>query len=167
MLIASALLLAVSSQQTRGSRLETQRDALQQQIQAARKSTQEIKQQEQASAKARGQLQRAQGDPPAGSALVWLPSRIKRHFDRAGIRDSVTRLNTAADEPRIPGYERTYWAVDLPLSGTPDELRLLLRAVSTLEEAEPAVLVIDLGVRVNPETQLRAGVINISALSPK
>jgi hypothetical protein len=135
-------------------------------IDAARKTIEEIKQQEQATAGARAELQRLHRDLPAGSVMSWFPSRMKQHFDRLGISDSVTRLNNALDEPEMPGYQRTYWAVDLPIQGAARDISSLLIAVAELEKAEPIVKVIDLAIRQDDDSH-RIAVINVTALVRK
>lgn len=133
-------------------------------IAAARHTIQEAKEQEQAVASARAELQRFQRDLPTGSAMAWFPSRMKRHFDNLGIPDSATRLNTALNEPDMPNYERSYWAVHLPIQGTSADISKLLISVAELEEAEPLVKVIDLAIRQDDDSGLRTAVINVTTL---
>ncbi len=133
-------------------------------IASARRTIQEAKAQEHAVASARAELQRFQRDLPTGSAMAWFPSRMKRHFDNLGIPDSATRLNTALNEPDLPDYERSYWAVDLPIQGNAAGISNLLIAVAALEEAESLVKVIDLAIRQDDDSGRRTAVINVTTL---
>lgn len=113
----------------------------------ARGTIQQVREQEQEAGRARGELQRSHGDVRGGSPMVWFPDRMKQHFGRYGIPESVTRLNTALKEPGLPRCQRTYWAVDLPIQNAAHDIPKLLIAVAELEEAEPIVRVIDVAIR--------------------
>jgi hypothetical protein len=139
---------------------------LRQQNLVARREVQAIKEEEQAAGTARMTLRQLRRDLPSGSAIAWLPTRIKEHFALRGIADAVTRLNTTGDEPGMPGYEKSYWAVDLPMTGATSEMRHLLTAVADLEQPGSIVKVLDLAIR-EEELGRRTAVINIAALVEK
>jgi Tfp pilus assembly protein PilO len=137
---------------------------LRERIQATRKTIQEVKQQEQATASSRAELDRLERELPTGSALAWFPVRMKQHFDRFGLSDSVTRLNTSLDEPNMPGYQRTYWAVDLPMQGSAKDFSSLLIAVAELEESDPIIEVLDLSIRRENASLAPTAIVNVAAL---
>lgn len=156
--------LSITPLQRRATEFQRTAADLRGRIASARHTIEETKKQEEAVASARAELQRIQGDLPTGSAMAWFPNRMKRHFDKLGIPDSATRLNTALNEPDMPDYERSYWAVDLPIRATTADMSKLLIAVAELEEAEPLVKVMDLAIRQDDDSGRRTAVINVTTL---
>lgn len=134
---------------------------------AARATIQAIKIQEQNSARAQAEVNRRY-HKQGGAAVVWFPQRVKEYFDQSGIPNSVTRLNTTRDEPELPGYERTYRAVDIPHEAGAAVLGVLLPAVANIEEVEPTIRVMDVALRPSPEDPRRSTmVLNLSAVVAK
>lgn len=116
----------------------------------------------------RGELNSLLKDLPAGSAMIWLPELVKGHFGSFGIAVEVVRLNTAVEEPGLPGYQRVYWSVALPIGEAARNVTGLLRAVAELEQQNSFVKVLDFSVQPNPENPgLRMGALNVAALVRK
>lgn len=154
--------LSISPLERRAQELHSECTDVRERIASTRRAIQEIKRQEQAAAGSRGELRRLHHDLPTGSVIVWFPTRMKQYFDRFDLTDSATRLNTAVPEPEIPGFQRTYWSVDLPLAS--QKLSELLIAIENLEDAEPIVKILDLAIRQDNESGQRTMVINVAAL---
>jgi hypothetical protein len=134
----------------------------------AQKEVKAVQSLEEELGRARVEHYRLTGDVPQGSAMVWLPDRLKQHFGRHGIRDCTAQFNTSIDEPALPGYERTYWAVNLPLRELSQDLETVFMAVSNLEQTDPIVRIVDAAVR--PDLQnpsRRVAVVNVGALVRK
>jgi len=149
--------------QARKQATQSQVAEVRQTLAAARATMQEVAAQQQEVARVRSALDQLHRDR-RGPAVVWFPERIKAHFQRFGLPQAVTRLNTALDEPELPGYQRIYWAVEVPIPETAKDLKGVLRAVGTMESAEATVRVIDLAIRSEPEKARQVAVINISVL---
>ena len=137
-------------------------------IAGAQETIGEIHALEQAASGARGRLPSLQGEVPPGSPLVWFPARIGKHFRSMDIPSAVTRLNTTLDEPELPGFERTYWAVELPLGKGSSEIRKACLAVAEIEPLDPSIRVLDVEIRndANDPTR-RLLVMNVAVLSRK
>jgi hypothetical protein len=104
---------------------------------------------------------------PSGSIHLWFPAQMKKHFSTLGI-EAVTRLNTTAKEPGQPDFERTYWAVELPVGNSTADVRAACLAIAEIEPLDPAVRVLDTVIRpVAGDPIRRAAVINVSVLSRK
>ena len=135
-------------------------------VEHAKKRIKETQEMERRASGARAELVRWNRQRAAASAMVWFPENLKGYFRRFGIVDAVTRLNTVRPEPELPGYQRSYWAVDLPIQDGTVEFGKVLMAVGELEQAEPHVRVLDFAVRrdsANPAR--RTAVINLSTLA--
>jgi hypothetical protein len=114
------------------------------------------------------ELRRGRGEAPAGAAMAWLPAQVKRYLAEFGITDSATRFNTSIEEPRFPGYERTFWEVAVPLRRATDDARTLLTAVTQLEKSNPILIVIAVNVDAGTaEPGSATAVINLAALVRK
>ena len=134
-------------------------------IDGAKKTIAEIRALEQSASGASGALQSLQGDIPPGSPLVWFPTRMEKYFGRMGLSGAVTRLNTALDEPGLPDFEQTYWAVELPVGNSSGEFRAACLAIA---EIEPSIRVLDVEIRhdVNDPAR-RLLVMNVAILARK
>ena len=97
----------------------------------------------------------------------FLSEHLARYFAQMGIANAVTRLNTEFAEPNMPGFQRTYWAVDLPLPGSRSDMSRLLIAVAALEETDSIAKVMDLAIRTEDGTGHRTAIMNVSALTEK
>ena len=105
---------------------------------------------------------------PSDSAVVWFPERMKQHFERAGLGGAVTRLNTTRDEAGLPGFERSYWAVELPVGAATPKVIEACMSVAEMEPLDPAIRVLDVAIR--PESgdpSRRQVVMNVALLSRK
>lgn len=150
--------------------VESQREItlLKQRIEGAQKTISETWALEQGTSKASGELHLILSNIPQGSPMVWFPERMKTHFGIAGLAGAVTRLNTALDEPDLPDFERTYWAVELPVEKSSKGFRASCLAVTEIEKRDPSIRVLDVEIRKdanNPTRNLM--VMNVSILSRK
>ena len=111
---------------------------------------------------------RAAGDLPRGSAMAWIPDRLKQYFSRLGFNECTAQFNTSVDEPALSGYARTYWAVSLPIHDPVRDVGSFLAAVGQLEQTDPLIRVMD--VAIGPDLHdpnRRTGVVNVGALARK
>lgn len=103
-------------------------------------------------------------EPP----MVAVPASMREHFTRAGLVVSVVRLNTTQDEPELPGCQRVFWSVALPIDGTGHDVAALLQAVADLDQQGSFVRVLDFAIRPDPENAGgRVGLLNVTALIGK
>lgn len=51
---------------------------------------------------------------PDGAPVAWFPPQMVEFFKRQGIERCGVRLNTEEELPRLPGYKRLHWTIDLP-----------------------------------------------------
>ena len=117
---------------------------------------------------AREEIGSPQGALPPGPSLLWFPKLAKEHFHRFGIRESVARVNTVADEARLAGYERTYWAVEMPAGSTAKEIRAACIAVAEIERLDPFIRVLDMAIQPSADDPRRSIVMmNAAVLSRK
>ncbi len=120
---------------------------------------------EQKASNSRAELDRLESGFPTASPLVWIPARMEEHFRRFGFREPIVRLNSTRDEPELPGYQRIFWTVGLPLQEGSDYFPIVLRAVAKLEQAEPVVRVIDLAIQTDPlNSPARAAAVTVVTL---
>jgi hypothetical protein len=119
--------------------LRTEFNSAMTRIRLATESIQQVRDLERECAGIRMQL--AQREDPLSSALVWVPEEMNRHFGRFAFLNVTTRPNTTSPEPGLPGYQRTYWAVALPLGEDPADIDRALLAISELEAADPLLRV--------------------------
>lgn len=99
----------------------------------------------------RAELQRLHGDIAADSAIAWFPQRLKTHFAGFGLPGGATRMVNTQDEPDLPGYRRSYWAVALPIKGGNRTIDALLLAIEGLEREAPFVKVVDCVIQPDQE----------------
>lgn len=105
---------------------------------------------------------------PNDSAVVWFPERMKQHFDRAGFAGAVTRLNTTRDEAGLPGFQRSYWAVEVPVGATSQNALDACLSVAEIEPLDPSIRVLDVTVRpATGDSSPRRVVMNLALLSRK
>lgn len=105
---------------------------------------------------------------PNDAAVVWFPERMKQHFTRAGFAGAVTRMNTTRAEAGLPGFERSFWAVEVPVGASSQKALEACLAVAEIEPLDPAIRVLD--VTVHPPTGATAErhvVMNLALLSRK
>lgn len=139
--------------------------ALKVQLADARGSVAAVRELETQVSRERGEMNSLLKDLPAGSAMVWMPELVKAHFGSFGIAVEVVRLNTAVEEPGLPGYQRVYWSVALPVGEAARNVTGMLLAVAELEQQNSFLKVLDFSVQPNPENpRLRIGAVNIAAL---
>lgn len=118
------------------------------------------------SAAARVAFERWQRELPPGSAMLWLPERIKSHFGRFGFANPVSRLNTTVPEPGLPRLKRSFWAVEIPVANPDKDTTAALLAVAELDQQDALVRVLDFSVR--PDTRKggrHVATLNISVLA--
>lgn len=154
----------------KGQAMEAHRDAadVKGRIVGAQKTIAEIRALEQDAGGANGGLQSLEGDIPSGSPLVWLPARMEKHFGNMGLPGAVIRLNTKLEESELPGFERTYWIVQLPVGSSPGEFRKACLAVTEIERADSSVRVLDAEIRNDAnDSSRRLMVMNVSVLARK
>lgn len=115
---------------------------------------------------AQEKIDRWDANRPADSTMLWFPERVKQHFSRCGVVAPVTRLNSAHQEDTLPGFERSYWAVELPLRDYSTALNNLLVAVSQFEKSEPHTRVLDFAILQDAENPgARTAMLNVSTLA--
>ena len=152
----------------RGSALRQQLDQVREHTAAARKSLRTITVLEAQKDDARAEMERLEEGLPEGAALVWAPERMRKHFRDAGFDAVSIQLNTFADVPELPCYERSYWAVELPIAGGAKELRAALVGLAGLEMADPFLRILDTAVRPDAQNPARQiAVANVVILAPK
>ena len=133
---------------------------------AARRTIQDVQDKERETAPVQAEFERWSRERPADSAVVWFPERISAHFKRFAVATAATRLNTILEDPDLPGFQRSFWAVELPLGAGVGEISKVLLAVSELERAERHVRVIDFAIRPAAENpQAQTAVLNCSTLA--
>ena len=117
--------------------------------------------------RARAEVAALHAHQPSGSAHVWFPAQMKKHFSTLGT-DAITRLNTTTKEPGLPDFERSFWAVEMPLGKTSADVRTACLAIAEIEPLDPAVRVLDAAIRPDADDpDRRVAVINVSVLSKK
>lgn len=141
--------------------------ALEERIEGARGTIKEIQMLEKATGLERNELHLLQGHLPSSSAHVWFPKRVKEHFGRFGVAGAVARQNTAREEKGLPGFERSYWAVELPTGSSAKDIRAACLAIAEFEPLEPSLRVLDVAIHPSSEVpDQRVVVFNIAVLSP-
>lgn len=139
-----------------------------QRLNDAKVQIQEIGNQEQAAAGTRSLLNSLQAGIPKQATAVWLPVRLKTHLRSAGIAEAGIRLNSTTPEPGVPGYERSYWHLNLPRQEGMRTMAGALLAVAEIERQEPFVRILDVSFSADPEEpHWSAGGFNVTALVPK
>lgn len=138
---------------------------LRERIESARKTINQVRAVEQNGGRIQAELERLQGNLPANSAIVSAPALVREHFARFGIAVSVVRLNTTQDEPAIPGHQRGFWSVALPLDAAGRNIVPLLLAVADLDQEKSGVRVLDFAIRQDPVNPGgRVGLLSFAAL---
>ena len=134
----------------------------------AQKLIAEVRPKEAAAAPIRKELDRLQRDIPAGAAMVALPALVKEHFGRSGIPVRLIRLNTTRNEPGIPGYERSFWSLALPIDEAGRNITPLLLAAAELDREHPFLKVLDFAIGPDPENPSgRIASLNLTTLMQK
>ena len=137
-------------------------------IESARITIDQVRAAEQNAGSSQGELERLQGDLPAGLTIISAPTLVREHFARFGIAVSVVRLNTTQNEPDIPGYQRGFWSVALPIDAASRNIVPMLRGVADLDQQNSSVRILDFAIRPDPVTPGgRVGVLNLAGLIPK
>src|SRR5436190_17487588 len=147
---------------------ERQNAALKERIADARRTIAELQEQEARAKQERVKLDAIHEGAPPTPALVWFPRRVKQHFQQFE-PGPTTRLNTSVDEAALPGFERTYWAIEMAAGKTSSEAREICIAIAEFERLNPSVRVVDVAIRPdtdNPDAP-RLMVVNLSVLGPK
>jgi len=141
---------------------------LREQIARARAEIEAVRALENEAQAVRRQIDQLRRAMPEGSALVWMPEQLKRHFARFGLAGSTVRTNTMREEPDLPGFCRGYWSVGLPLGGSGCSAAGSFLAVAEFEQQHPFVRVLDFAIRPDPENPGgRIALLNVAALIPK
>ena len=137
-------------------------------IDAARKTIAESRALEQGASHSRSDLDSPGGDQPASSALVWFPERMKKHLERVGLSGAAIRFNTSLDEPESPDFERSYWAVELPVGDSTRDVREACVAIADIEPVDPSIRVLNVAIRpdLNDPTR-RIMAMSVSILARK
>jgi hypothetical protein len=134
----------------------------------AQKTIVETRTLEQDPAGARSQLRSLLGNRPSGSALVWFPARIEKHFGRLNGEGVVARFNSVLEQPELPDFERSHWAVEMPVGDTAAAFRDVCAAIADFESADPALRVLDVVIQPVPNDPMqRRLVMNLSFLCRK
>lgn len=136
-------------------------------VQGARRAMEEMRAQEGQATEARAEVDRWNQDYPAGSATAWVPELVESHFARFGIDVAIVRLNTTLEEPELPGYDRAYWSVGMPIAEA-NKARASLLAAAEFEQQYRFVRLLDFAIQPDPhDVSRRIAVLNLSALIRK
>ena len=105
---------------------------------------------------------------PVGSAQVWLPEMVRKHFKAAGHEVAIVRLNSLHELPESREFQRGYWSVGLPVDDSGDDVPGLLTAVAQFERQNSYVRVLDFTIAADPENPgKRIAGMNLTTLVPK
>jgi len=75
--------------------------------------------------------------------------------------------NAGLGGPGLPGYQRIYWCVALPMQDVAKEIGPLLLAVANLEQTERVAHVVDVTIHADPdEPSRRTAAVTLSTLIP-
>jgi hypothetical protein len=135
-------------------------------IRVARDAIQQTRDLERECAAIRAQLA-GRGDSKT-SPLFWFPEQMSRYFRQFGVEDVTTRVNTGVPEPGLPNYQRTFWAVALPLAANRADIDRALLALAELETADPLTKVHTLSAFADSERRMiggRTATITVSLLT--
>ena len=151
--------------QLRNRELERKVGAMTQDVERARALVQKERNLETEASLARRALQSRLEDYPEGSAMVWLPGVVRKHFQQIGMETGEIRARAAVEEPALPGYRRAQWVVSLPVESAPAKLAAFLYAVADLEQQHEILKVIAFQVRPKvEEAQQFEAVLTIEAV---
>jgi hypothetical protein len=90
-------------------------------------------------------------DLPPGSAQVWLPPMVKKHFANAALEVSVIRLNSIQEIPETPNFRRGYWSIGVPVEEDGKNIPAVLTTLAQLEKQNPYLRVLDFSIAADPE----------------
>lgn len=141
--------------QERGRALVEQIRDLDRRVNEARNLLRECQALEAETANARVAVHRLERDLPSGSALFWVPARLKEHFRRFGFAEPLARLNSTVEDPDLPGYQRIFWTIGLPVDYDSKNLGAVMLAVADLEQTDRVARVIDVTIQPDPENSRR------------
>jgi len=137
-------------------------------IENAQRTITEIKANDEEAERVRRELDRLYRELLAGSAMFSMPPLVREHFARFGIPIRLVRMNSTKDEPDIPGHERSFWSVALPIDEGGRNIFKMLLAVADLDQEKPFLRVIDFAIRPDPENPTaRMASMNVSVLNRK
>ena len=88
---------------------------------------------------------------PVGSAQVWLPELVRKHFKAVGHEVAIVRLTSLHEVPETQEFQRGYWSVGLPVDEAGDDVPGLLSAVAQFESQNSYVRVLDFTIGTDPE----------------
>jgi hypothetical protein len=154
--------------------LQVQEDELvrkQKELRAELDSTHEIltslKDSDEKVAEARTVLNRMLGDKSRNS-MVSFPNDMKDYFSRFALSAPTVRFVTAQDEPGLPGYNKLYWAIGVPVPDTDRNLEGLLRATAALEKEDRFLKMTDFALVPDAtDPNVRVASINLVVLGKK
>lgn len=136
------------------------------QLLAAQEEMKEIKGHEVNATRMRSLLNALYRDTPIGPAITWFPTQMKTHLSKFGVADVEVRLNASRPEPRLPGFERTFWHTSLPQQKGRKMTDVLL-AVAQIEQ-DSFVKIIDVSLQSETgEPVWTAGQVNVAAFVRK
>ena len=108
----------------------------------------------------------AQRGQLTSSPLLWFPEQMQSYFSRFGFENVAPRVNTSMEVAGLAGYQRTFWAVTLPLRGAASEVDRVLMAASELEAADPHVRVQTVSISTDAQALGgRCATVNASVLT--
>ena len=142
--------------------------SLREQIAGAHAASQEIRTLAIDATAFRAQIDRLEEEIPGPSVRVSLPEQVKQHFARFGLRVSVVRMNSVREDYDLPGYDRGYWSVSLPIAEARDKAAASLLAVAEFEQQHPFVRILDFAIQPDPEDPAgRVGSLSLATLIRK
>jgi hypothetical protein len=155
--------------------VETQRaanmqriDKVRDQLRSAEREMMAIKNREQDGSEIRKTLSSLHENLPATPPVVWLPDHLKTTLARLGVVNVNVRLNKAAPEPLLVGFERVYWFVSVPTQTEARILTHVLLAVSQIEQQSNFVRIESLSFHLDDHEQKGAsGYVNLTSFVPK
>lgn len=84
---------------------------------------------------------------PDGAPVAWFPPRVGELFKKQGIEKVTAKMNAETNEKDLPGFRRISWTIDFPKV----DFLGYARALSTLENEEPLVVVTTLAIEPSVE----------------
>jgi len=145
-----------------------QRTELQNNLRSAHEKLVAIKDSEVKVGEARATLNRLLGQHRDTPTMVSFPNEMEAHFSHFGFSSAVVRFVTAREDRDLPGYQRVYWSIGLPIPRTDRNVAGLLLTLSDLEKQDRFIKVIDFALQPDAEDpSLRTASINLMILSEK
>jgi hypothetical protein len=89
---------------------------------------------------------------PEGAPVAWFPTLLTDFFKKQGVDKVATRLNNEVVDPKLVGYKRFNWGIDVPKA----DCLSFATALAELENAEPLLEIQTLTIeslRDEPEVQ--------------